>query len=338
MADNITWLLNADASQVRAEMNAAVAAVNTGTSGMIGGFSRGELAHGTFLKSNAKVAHQVENLAHSMLYGADSTTVMVTALEGLGRSVKIPLAPLAGLFIGATVIKSVYDYRQEWVKLNEEMAKARKLPATTSKEVETKLGAEKAGVAAAEDKKKNETWWQAMKRHAGDMIKSTFGIELLNPVAGAVIHALRGSPSIKKDTDKQVEETKQQELKDEKKLAELKHEEVVAEEAKRFKDSLQFSLADIAKEGNKRKTGTFDSGRTYQGDLAQQALDEQMAARKAMMAGHPAEAIQHQSMAEQIKASIPALKDSEKIATFKTALDTSDRLREIASKVSFENK
>jgi hypothetical protein len=317
-------------------MNQAVAAVNIGANQMIGGFTRTELAHGSFLKSNARVAHQIDNLAHTMLYGADSTTVMVTALEGLGRAVKIPLLPVASLFIGATAIKSVYDYRQEWEKLNDDIKNARELKATTSKELETKIAAEKSAIGSAEEKKKNETWLEAMKRHAGDMMKSTFGIEFINPVAGALIHGLRGSPSIKKDTDKEIEETNQQILKDKKKLAQVEHDKLIQAEADRFKDSLQFSLADIAKEGNKRKAGTFDSGQIYQGDLAQQALDEQVAARKAMMAGHPEEAIQHQSIAEQIKAQIPALKDSDKMAWVKNAIDSSAKLDQLIKQCTFK--
>jgi hypothetical protein len=77
-----------------------------------------------------------------------------------------------------------------------------------------------------------------------------------------------------------------------------------------IKESMQLSLADLAKNGRDFAPG--DDSRAGGGKLARRALEEEALARKEMLAEHYDEALKHRNRAEEIKNSIPGLKDSEK--------------------------
>jgi hypothetical protein len=57
-----------------------------------------------------------------------------------------------------------------------------------------------------------------------------------------------------------------------------------------------------------------------------------------MLGSRYSEAVQHQSRAEELKASIPALKDSEKMAYVKSAIDSSAKLDQLIKQCTFEGK
>lgn len=350
MADSITWLLNADASAVRAEMNAAVTAVNSGTNQMAGGFTKAELAHGTFLKSNARVSNQIGHFAQTAISGADSLTLMSTAMEGLAHATKLPLGPLAALLVAGVVGFKVHEAGKEFAALNKEADELIKKDLTKEKTEQL----EKTKTAAEELSKKmaelHSSWLKGAvnavieNRHGGDpdpiARRGDAMARALGPDplwAAARLQIIEGGKNAAEAYYKQRLADIPKEVEAE--IAKRKHEEEVGKEAASFKDKLQLSLADIAKEGlHKRTSASFDNTKQYAGDVAERAISEEKAARTAVLKGNFGEAIQHQSIAEQLKATIPGLKDSEKIATFKSALDTSERLKEIAQKVSFAGK
>lgn len=344
MADSITWLLNADASQVRAEMQSAMVAANTGTGQIVNGFNNADIAHGHLLASNKKVTTQIGHFTQSMLYGADATSLATDAFIGLSKILKLPLLPLASLVVGGIAIKSVIDYRNEWKKVNDELDKAAKTrPANrTSEEVKKDAEATTAAITKATEKIEGEGMWGKIKRWAGNI-----GSVILDPQTGGGMNWKTGRASQpvvpgheiqdpKSQAEKKIEKAREAQAKDAEDLAKLEHEKLVTAQADRLKSSLQLSLADIAKEGVHRKTGTFDNSRLYGGDVAQEAIKEQMAARKAMLAQDYAGAIQHQSRAEELKGSLPALKDSEKIVAELVASHVT--LKEIREKVTFTNQ
>jgi hypothetical protein len=78
-------------------------------------------AHGNLLKSSARVGHQISNVARDMFSGADATTIFSSALEGLGRSFKLGLGAIAGLFVGGMIVAEIGKAAKAAEKLHQEV-------------------------------------------------------------------------------------------------------------------------------------------------------------------------------------------------------------------------
>lgn len=359
MADQITWLLNADASHINAEMQRAMQAANTGTDSLVQGFNRADLAHGTFLKSNARVSNQIGIFTRTAISGADSLTLMATGMETLAHATKLPLGPLTALIVAGTLGFKLHEANKEWAEMNKQQDELLRKDLTKQKTDEL----EKLKVTAVELAKKMEeqekSFWGLTAQAANALVDPTVGGEHMRGRGGPSPGALARSGTATTPEDRAwnnartqilahqqaaAEAYHKQRLADipkevDEEIAKRKHAEEVGKEAASIKDKLQLSLADIAKEGeHKRTSRSFDNTKQYAGDVAEQALKEEGLARKSVLKGNFGDAVQHQLIAEQLKATIPALKDADKIATFKSALDTSVRLAEIAQKISFAGK
>ncbi|MEY2511996.1 MAG: hypothetical protein QOE26_2759 [Verrucomicrobiota bacterium] len=357
MADSITWLVNADASQIRAEMNSAMQSANRSTDAMVQGFNRADLAHGTLLKSNARVSHQIGLFARTAASGADSLTLMATGMEAVAHATRLPLGPLTALIVAGTLAFKLHESSKEWTELNKQQDEF--LRKDLTKEKTDQL--EKLKTQAEELRKKMDehesSFWHIASQTAGRLVQdsdmSNFRVnphapspkEMADKAAAPGDQGwLKARDAILKGQRDAAEAYHKQRLADipkevDAEIAKRKHDEEVGKDAASFKDKLQLSLAEIAKDGlHKRTSASFDNTKQYAGDVAEHALKEEGLARKSMLKGNYGEAIQHQSVAEQLKATIPSLKDSEKIATFRSALDTSERLKEIAKNISFKGQ
>lgn len=122
-AASIIARLGLDTAGFRSELsNAARDAENA--HGRIGGAaSRSTGAQENLLRSNHRVAKQIHNFSRELLSGANASDVFATGLEGLGRSLNIPLGTLAGLGIGAIAVSKISSVIDEYKKLNEEVDK-----------------------------------------------------------------------------------------------------------------------------------------------------------------------------------------------------------------------
>jgi hypothetical protein len=71
------------------------------------GVNRADRSMGSLLKSGPRVAHQISNFSQQMVGGADATQLFAGALNGLERSLKLPLGSLAGLAVLGVVISKM---------------------------------------------------------------------------------------------------------------------------------------------------------------------------------------------------------------------------------------
>jgi hypothetical protein len=106
-------------------------------------------------------------------------------------------------------------------------------------------------------------------------------------------------------------------------------EKAAAGVAQSISEKAKLSLAELAKEGDQTRTG-FGTAIGV-GAKARDAQREEELARRAALRGNEAEAIKHETRAEQIKATIGTLRDSEKLLgnQLKSALDSSAKISKI---------
>jgi hypothetical protein len=142
-------------------------------------------------------------------------------------------------------------------------------------------------------------------------------------------NALRQSKS-----DEEIREEKVKAAKAQTELIEMQRKaaEIELSAAKRQqskKESMQFSLEDLAKSGREWAPG--NDTRAGDGRLARMALKEEALSRKAGLDQHWDEALQHRDRADRIKNGIGGLKDSDKDAetAYQRGLDSSVVLRGI---------
>jgi hypothetical protein len=370
MADSITWLVNADASQIRAEMNSAMQSANRGTDAIVQGFNRADLAHGTLLKSNQRVANQIGHFAQAAMTGADSITLMGTAMEGLAHATKLPLGALTALIAGGMFVFKLHEVNKEFNELAKQQDEIIKKDLT--KEKIDQLEALK--VKAVEVAKQMDEQEKSFLGSTLNVIKGN-GKRGLGPNRGELANtAMTGAvreaggdtwsmsrEKIIKGHEEAAEAYHKRRLADiprevDEEIAKRKHEGLIEAEAGKFKSGLQLSLADYAKGGREWAPGGGGWGEDsihspYRNDMrsqaapgggftpgsgriARQAMREEELAKKAMLNDDYTGAIKHQSIAEQLKAMIPGLKDSDKIPGLLTI--GNGFLREIAQKVTFE--
>jgi hypothetical protein len=94
--------------------------------------TRNMAAHDNLLRSNHRVARQVETFSKTLISGGSAADVLATGLEGIGRSTNLALGPLAALGVGAAIIgrfaeraKALREVREEIEKLTKAAGAAR---------------------------------------------------------------------------------------------------------------------------------------------------------------------------------------------------------------------
>jgi len=344
VADTITWYLNADASQVRAEMNRAVAAVTESSTQMTLGLSKVELANGGLLKSHSSVARATTMAAQDLLRGAGALDVFSNSATFLATALRLPLGPLLALVTAALGVNKLREIKAEFAALNKEAAELEKKDLTKLKTdalEKAKADAERV----LKGLKEQETGVKAFAR------------VVLKPSGRDPDPVARRSDALRESVfGDAYSQTRPQRADFERLMAEEYHKkrlesipkEVDAELARRNKESklqadvdkfrgnMQLSLAEVAKEGlHKKDARVFDNTKPYYGDIAQEALDEQAAGRRAMLKQDFPKAVEHYTRAEELKASIPSVQGND----FKSALSVTEAtLREIATKVTFQRQ
>lgn len=130
MADRIVWQLGADASQVRAEMDRSVAAVNKGTGAMAGAFDKVDGSQGRvirsqrgLLESNNRVTNQFQGFSRALLNARSATDVAVAGLDRLENSLNLSLGAGFALAGAAVLIGKIGEIQREYAALNKEIDK-----------------------------------------------------------------------------------------------------------------------------------------------------------------------------------------------------------------------
>jgi hypothetical protein len=80
-------------------------------------------AHDRLFTSSHRVANRVGALTSSLASGANAADVMGVAIEGLGRSLNLPLGILAALAATGILVQQIYKTQSEIEKLHSEIAK-----------------------------------------------------------------------------------------------------------------------------------------------------------------------------------------------------------------------
>jgi ADP-ribose pyrophosphatase YjhB (NUDIX family) len=353
-------------------MRKSVQDVTTGTGEIVNGFNRADVAHGNLLRSGHRVSRQISEVSRDMLAGADASQVFTTSLQGLGRSLNLSLGSLAAIGVGAVGIQQVSKMHEEFKKLNEEiMQLAHSNPNWESlNALEEHLTKVHAALAKLREQKtasggtfgwigdlvrawaggtprEGESMFQMVRRQREEQITGLEGS--VGPDQLAIANRRRGKKgdrysAFNLDTNEEFLTAVNPGSKQNPYLA-----AVIADELKaglrellqtvkaKAEETTKFSLSDIAANSpGYAEGGTIQT--VFARDQARKVMALEGQARQQGLYGDQAGAQRTMLLAEQMRTTIPGLKDSEKMTDFKNALDASERLREIRDKVSFQNQ
>lgn len=131
--DKITWLLGADASQVRTEMLRTTASVKSSVTEMVNMFRTVDASHGKviskqerLLESNNRVTNQVAGFTRTLLNASSATDVLAGGLDRLENSTNLSLAGGIMLAGGAVLIDQLGKFQKAYAELEREMTKLSK--------------------------------------------------------------------------------------------------------------------------------------------------------------------------------------------------------------------
>ncbi len=116
--DDATIIIGGNAESFRTEMARAVQDAEHGFRRMHG--TAGE-ANEKMLVSSHRVAHQISTVAGELIRGGGAADVFAAGLEGVERSLHLPLGALAGLGIAAIFAEQMGKAREEVQKLADEL-------------------------------------------------------------------------------------------------------------------------------------------------------------------------------------------------------------------------
>lgn len=369
MGDSITWQLNANASHISTVMRQAMQDVNTGTGAIVNGFNRADLAHGNLLKSNARVAARIGRFTQELTSGADATQVFAGALEGLERSLKLPLGSLAGLAILATVVvwmdkandaainlsKSCRDLSNTGLdELNKKAEEVTDLNRPGfGKFVRMLTGAQQLVDQAGENVEHAKD--MARGRISRGLRQSGYVTELENrgDTSGAKRQKLADEEKAERDSligkaDKDIlyaldqkYEALRRNLDIEIREAETEERLLATTKARAAEDKIRerthLSLAELADVPDVVSSSvSYERWKASQD--AKKVMDLEAQGEPARQNFDPDKARALFKQADDLRNSISDLKPSEKSQEFKAALDTSERLRKIEEKLSFAGK
>jgi hypothetical protein len=380
MDNAIVWRLGLDRSQITSGLSAVQGDVESASNRIAQGFGRAAEGGGQLFTSSHRVARQIQSLTQDLARGGDSLSLFGAGLEAVERSLRLPLGALAGLAVGAVIVKQLNDVREADEKMKQALATSFNPSGIDDYKasVETLTERIKATIEAAAVMQTRIEKPGTMQR-VGDFFSNLFGgggnlPAIPTTVPGAPVlprgdhptdifrdetnakireaqaqNAVRLALEEKKikeagvDVEKRIYEvrlavaeveksaaekskrpdlqfeaqTKIDGLKAEKEIADLRTRSLAeiqkqaSEIASKNRDKLQFTLADLAKEGRRDVGFGGGTGRGV-GDEARRAMEEERLARQDALAGNMAEAQRHVERAENIKAGILQLRDSEK--------------------------
>src|SRR4051794_13729927 len=125
MADaSVTLGLNA--AELYQELNTAVAKfqgkmkqMGDGAAGAGGHVDRLSGSHERLFTSSHRVANRIGELTRVLTTGGSAADVMAVGIEGLGRSLNLPLGVLAAVAAAGVLAQQIYKSNAEVVKLHE---------------------------------------------------------------------------------------------------------------------------------------------------------------------------------------------------------------------------
>jgi hypothetical protein len=380
--------LGLDTSGFSAGLTRSVAEMNTGARSMGQALGHVDTHAGNLLKSSSRVGHQISNVARDLLSGADAGTVFATALEGVGRSLKLGLGAVSGLFVGGLIVGEIAKAAKEAQKLHEDIINLTRPGPDARFENLDKLIAklEEVRKKTREVEQGPGFWGKIAGALSGKYSTSEFQVDDGRTTGAGKVAAerqqttrditrghgeserlMRGiadkrhrenleeeAPPFQRDRMKAMDDMlpKVKNAFFDKNMAlvaeELRHyantisainrkeqeqlAKIEAEKKERTQtavhgkaDSMKLSLTDLAEHGREWAPG--NDTRAGSGRLARQALKEEALSRKEMLAEHYPEAVMHQQRADQIKAGIGNLRDSDKTApALKQAFATAEQL------------
>lgn len=144
--EKVTIEFGADGTKLESGLSGLERKANRATDGMQ-----------KLLGSNKRVAHQITGFSREILSGASAADVFANSLEGVERSLKLPLGALAGLGVAAVAISKYSEMvdkaAQDVEKSHEDLVKALNIRAPqvgqTTQDAETNIGElDKADAAA----------------------------------------------------------------------------------------------------------------------------------------------------------------------------------------------
>ncbi len=369
LAGEIMVRLGLDTKGFSSGMNQAAQEAQRGGAAMERGLNRATAAHGNLLKSNARVAHQISNFSREMVSGADASQIFATGLEGLGRSLKLSLGALSGIFVGAVVVGNIYKAVEAAQKLRKEIAdlgedagsgKFATLDALIARLDKIKV---KSQELADQHQKNVDALASSGPVTARAVSAENSDYERLKRIADESGHATQREIAEKRrrklaakddkfakfdrhNSDEYMEAATPGSPKENQLLAEV----IAKDLADGLKDLIK-TIMEKASEKTKLTLSQLSEGPGFgdQNKSSLKAIYESEQARKAVALdkqgdelmknqGDYAGAYALHGQAEQIRNGISGLKDSEKTTEFKDALDASVRLKAIEDKLSFKNQ
>jgi hypothetical protein len=365
---SISLGLNAD--PMYSELRTAESRYAAGMDRMAGGTGRLSRAHDNLLKSNARVSNQFAHFFAITAAGGDSMSLLAGGITAAAHAMNLSLGLTAAGYVGGLAIQKVVAMREEWRKLNDELDRAAKpRDPNSTKPVEDDIKEREQALANAAKAKQiiEKRRAQSAAVHeknladplAGPRMRGEIPVEIQNQGEFAVQKWMeahgkgKGSNGFKPDTSwseamkKGLDKTpgytedekflrREQAARDEterlkREQADKEKADTAAKRQQSKKESMQFSLEDLAKNGREWAPG--NDTRSGDGRLARMALKEEALSRKAGLDQHWDEALQHRDRADQIKNSIGGLKDSDKdaVSAYQRGLDSSLVLQKIAT-------
>jgi hypothetical protein len=100
-----------------------LAKANTAAQKHAGSVNAASGAHDRLLTSSHRVASRVGELARTLASGGSAADAMGVAIEGLGRSLNLPLGALAGLAATGVLVQQIYKTQTEAEKLRADISK-----------------------------------------------------------------------------------------------------------------------------------------------------------------------------------------------------------------------
>ncbi len=122
--DSLMFRAGVDTSGVKSGMQEAANDVANGSNKVRNSFNNADEAHDKLLGSSHRVARQLSSVTSSLLSGASAADVVSASMEGLERSLHLPLGALAGLAVGATIFEKMHSASEKIQELNSGIAEA----------------------------------------------------------------------------------------------------------------------------------------------------------------------------------------------------------------------
>ena len=123
MGNAIVARMGLDLAPIKADLQAASQLVSQSGDRMAAGFHKGAEGSEHLLASSHRVAHQVTNVAKSLVDGGSAASVFSAGLEGVARSMHLSLGALAALEVGSVLIEGLAKTKEEAEKLQAEFLK-----------------------------------------------------------------------------------------------------------------------------------------------------------------------------------------------------------------------